>query len=70
MSDEVLRAMQMTAGNQAVGRAIAEGRVGPVVSADGASARQRAGNERTGRDERSGPPDERSGDPLAPEDGG
>ena len=29
VSDEVLRSMQMTAGNQAVGRAIAEGRIAP-----------------------------------------
>lgn len=69
MSDEVLRSMQMTAGNQAVGRAIAEGRVAPVVSADGASARQRAGTDDAGR-ERPDAPDERPGDPLAPEDGG
>ena len=67
MSDEVLRSMQMTAGNQAVGRAIAEGRIAPVVSADGASARQPAGDEADGG---AGAPDERAGDPLAPEDGG
>ena len=42
MSDEVLRSMQMTAGNQAVGRAIAEGRVGPVVSADATPASRKA----------------------------
>jgi hypothetical protein len=67
MSDEVLRSMQMTAGNQAVGRAIAEGRVGPVVSADGASARRRSGDPLTG--DGAGAPDERADDPLAPEDG-
>ena len=67
MSDEVLRSMQMTAGNQAVGRAIAEGRIAPVVSADGASARQSAGDEADGG---AGAPDERADDPLAPEDGG
>ncbi|MBE2315477.1 hypothetical protein DVA67_005790 [Solirubrobacter sp. CPCC 204708] len=33
VSDEVLRSMQMTAGNQAVGRAIAEGRITPDTPA-------------------------------------